>query len=150
VPEDRAFWDYLLDFSRPWGLVTYEQDWLHNEFENLQAMLQSATLGRQWLLQMGEAAASVGLTIQYCMAYPRHYLQSAEIPAVTQIRVSDDYQPGNDQWKIGLSSILAYSLGLASFKDNFWTTTHQPGNPYNKSEPFPRLQSAVATLSADA
>jgi hypothetical protein len=48
-----------------------------------------------------------------------------------QARVSDDYQPGNDQWKIGISSILAHALGVAPFKDNFWTTSYQPGNKYS-------------------
>jgi hypothetical protein len=46
--------------------------------------------------------------------------------------VSEDYQPGNDQWKIGISSILAHALGIAPFKDNFWTTSDQPGNKYSK------------------
>ena len=47
-----------------------------------------------------------------------------------QARASGDYRPNNDNWKIGVSSIFADALGLAPFKDNFWTTTDQPGNPY--------------------
>jgi hypothetical protein len=42
-----------------------EQDWLHNEWEKLDATLQSATLPREWLLQMGRAAADHGIKIQY-------------------------------------------------------------------------------------
>jgi hypothetical protein len=61
----------------------------------------------------------------------RHALQTLEIPVVSQARVSNDYQPGNDQWKIGISSMFAHSLGVAPFKDNFWTTTDQPGNKYS-------------------
>ena len=70
------------------------------------------------------------------MPYPRHALQSVELLAVTQVRVSDDYVPGPawthqdsapQQWRIGGSSILADALSLAPFKDNFcaaqtWTT----------------------------
>ena len=63
------------------------------------------------------------------MAWPSHMLQSVEIPAVTSIRVSDDYQPGNYQWDIGVTSIYSYALGLSPFKDVFWTTEDQPGNP---------------------
>ena len=63
---------------------------------------------------MGEQLRFVA---RYCMPYPRHLLQSLEIPVVTQTRVSDDYQPGNDQWKIGDTSILSGALGLAPFKD---------------------------------
>ena len=66
---------------------------------------------------MGSAADSNGITIQYCMAWPRHYLQSILVDAVNQIRVSDDYQPGNTQWRIGDTTILAEALGLAAFKD---------------------------------
>ena len=51
------------------------------------------------------------------MPWTRHILQSVEIPAVTQTRVSEDYIPGNSQWQIGDTTILAFSLGLASFKD---------------------------------
>ena len=39
------------------------------------------------------------------------------VPAVTQIRVSDDYIPNNNQWLVGDSTILAHAMGLAAFKD---------------------------------
>ena len=51
------------------------------------------------------------------MPWTRHVLQSLAIPVVTQIRVSDDYQPGNSQWAIGDTTILAHAVGLAAFKD---------------------------------
>ena len=51
------------------------------------------------------------------MAWPRHIMQSIAIPAVTQVRSSGDYQPGNDQWQIGDSSVLTHSMGLAPSKD---------------------------------
>ena len=74
---------------------------------------------------MGRAAEDNDITIQYCMAWPRHYLQSVLIDSVTQIRVSDDYQPGNTQWRIGDTTILAEALGLAAFKDvSFLPHTH--------------------------
>lgn len=63
------------------------------------------------------------------MGLSRHMLQSVELPAVTAMRVSGDYEPGLDQWKIGYASSWAYALGLSPFKDTFWTTTNQPGNP---------------------
>ena len=50
-----------------------------------------------------------------------------------QARVSDDYQPGNDQWKIGISSIFSHALGIAPFKDDFRTTTNQTGDPYGNA-----------------
>ncbi|XP_070576651.1 uncharacterized protein [Ptychodera flava] len=149
IPQDAEFWDYLLATSREWQLIMYEQDWLNHEFEHMHATLQNVSVARDWLLQMGSGASKNDMTVQYCMPMPRHVLQSVEIPSVTQIRASDDYQPGNDQWKIGISSILHYALGLAPFKDTFWTVPAQTGNPRykHKTEPYVELQSVVTSLS---
>merc|ERR1740117_1996578 len=153
VPLEQRFWDFLLDKSKEWGLAVYEQDWLYNEFNNVPMLTSNATMARTWLMQMGKAAEKNGLTIQYCMAYPRHALQSVEIPAVTQIRASDDYVPGTrgtpGNWNIGGSSILAHALALAPFKDNYWTNSSEPGGSCGDAlEPGVALHSAVSTLSA--
>ena len=56
-----------------------------------------------------------------------HVLQSVEIDAVTQIRVTNDYETNfqyrGQQWKLGVSSIFSSALGLAPFKDVYWTTS---------------------------
>jgi len=148
IPTDQNFWDFVMASSKKWGLVTYEQDWLNIEFDNMMSTTSDVLLGRKWLMQMGKGAAKAGLAIQYCMSTCRSALQSLEISSVTQARVTDDYQPGNENWRIGVSSILAHALGLAPFKDNFWSTREQPGNVYNRSEPNSVLQSVVSTLSA--
>ncbi len=57
------------------------------------------------------------------MPWPRHVLQSVVNPVVTQIRVSGDYQPDNEQWKVGDSTILSHFVGLAVFKDVSFKTT---------------------------
>lgn len=69
------------------------------------------------------------------------------VVALLQGRVSGDYKPGNTQWKIGVTSMFAHALYIAPFKDTFWTTTTQDGNPYKSSEPNVELQAAIATLS---
>ena len=95
VPLETAFWTHLLTNAvTEWGLSTYEQDWLFNELNGVTALLTDVTLGSQWLRQMGTGAANAGVSIQLCMAYPRHALQSMEMPTVTQIRASDDHVPG--------------------------------------------------------
>ncbi|EGD83514.1 hypothetical protein PTSG_04123 [Salpingoeca rosetta] len=153
VPLEQAFWDFLLGSSKKWGLAVYEQDWLYNEFNGVPLLTKNISMARTWLMQMGNAAAKHNLTIQYCMPYPRHALQSVEISPVTQIRASDDYVPGAagpDQWRLGSSSILAHALGLAPFKDNFWTTPRQPNastGPLGHDDAVWR-EAAVATLSA--
>eukprot|EP00047_Mylnosiga_fluctuans_P005404 m.240269 g.240269 ORF g.240269 m.240269 type:complete len:744 (+) comp13641_c0_seq1:87-2318(+) len=149
IPTDADFWNHLITDKRDTGMLMYEQDWLDVQFDNTPALQASATLARQWMLQMGAAAARAGVTIQECMSYVRHVLQSVEMPAVTNARASDDYQPGtNSQWMIGTSSILAHAVGLAPSKDNYWSTDNQPGAIYHVNfEPYNRLQAAVSSLS---
>ncbi|XP_055954459.1 uncharacterized protein LOC126814885 [Patella vulgata] len=147
VPMDEKLWDDLFTEGRKWGLVSYEQDWLNDEFFGMKALTTDINNAKVWLTLMGKSARKNGITIQYCMSNCRHAMQSLELPAVTQARVSDDYSPGQDQWKIGISSIFAYAMGVAPFKDNFWSTTNQSGNPYSRSEPYNGLNAVVSTLS---
>lgn len=163
VPLSASFWEEL--FRKPrqeWNLVVYEQDWLNQEFDvYFPAMMQSISLARQWLLQMATGARKNGITVQYCMPYVRHLLQSLEVNSifgyadsniVTQARASDDHKPSEDedQWRIGGQAMLLNALGLRPSKDGFWSSSSQPGNPYgdDKIEEFPELQAMVATLSA--
>jgi hypothetical protein len=159
VPLEQSFWNYLLSSSvSEWGLSTYEQDWLYNELEGVEALLTNVTLGRQWLVQMGAGAQVAGVSVQLCMAYPRHALQTLEMPTATQIRASDDHVPGSGrnggdttiQWKLGYSSMLAWALGLAPFKDNYWSSAQEEGSSCGKNatEITPSLHNAASTFSA--
>ena len=94
IPDDQSLWDDLIANKTSVGLVTYEQDWMYNEFNSLNATLQDQGLARKWLMQMGEGAKKSNVAIQYCMEYARFILQTVEIDAVTQVRASDDYHPG--------------------------------------------------------
>lgn len=128
------------------------QDWLFNELEGVSLLTTNATAARTWLMQMQAGAALAGTTIQFCMAYPRHALQSVEMPAVTQIRASDDHVPGANyihlQWRLGYSSLLAWALAVAPFKDGFYSTHVQPGGSVgNAVEISPALQAAISLLS---
>ena len=118
LPYDPEFWPFLLGrAAKAWGLKTYEQDWLWVQFLGMQRMLESATLGREWLLQMGEAALANDVSIEYCMALPRHAMQSVEIPAVTQIRASDDYGPDHRFWQVRFATPLLSSLHSSLLSD---------------------------------
>ncbi|VDI03306.1 Hypothetical predicted protein [Mytilus galloprovincialis] len=149
LPNDQGFWNDLLSNGTEWGLILYEQDWLNIQTLFTGALQTDLNLGETWLTQMGNAAKTNGLSLQYCMALPRHALQSLTIPQVTQVRVSEDYLLDPLQWKIGISSIFAYALNVRPYKDTFWTSKNESVNPrYNgKNEPSPALQSVVSTLS---
>ena len=148
VPNDPKFWEYLLAQARGWGLFLYEQDWLYVTNREVSALETSLTLGHDWLMQMADGAAKNNQTIQYCMSYSRHAMQSLEFPTVTQARVSGDYlHSGFNQWRVGVSSIFAWAMSIRPYKDTFWTTSVQPGNPYHIVEPHPELQAVVASLT---
>ncbi|KAL4219038.1 hypothetical protein ACF0H5_021621 [Mactra antiquata] len=148
LPIDLEFWRYLFKQAKSWGLIVYEQDWLNRQTMYLSSLHTSLTLGTQWLTQMGQAAQENGLTIQYCMAMSRHALQSIEIPAVTQARVSDDFLfKAREQWRIGETSIFANAINVRPYKDTFWTTSVQPQNRYGKESKYPGLESVVSSLT---
>ncbi len=148
-----SFWIDLFTQARQWGLIAYEQDWLITQTKEFQPLYTDIHLGHQWLMSMGEAAEQLNITLQYCMSLPRHILTALEIPRVTQTRVSSDYavhlENKEDQWSIGISSIFADAIGLAPFKDVFWSTSIQPGANYTPTpqEVLPDREITVATLS---
>lgn len=147
VPTDQRFWNDLMVNASEWGMYVYEQDWLFTEFVGTAKTLQSTTLAREWLMQMGAGAENANRVIQYCMLWPRFALQSLEIPSVTTARGSTDYAPGhNDQWIMGLSSLFLDSLALRPTKDNYFSTDSQ-GHGEKGVEQFNRLQALVSTLS---
>ena len=54
------------------------------QHERLPLLTRSAVAARAWLREMGAAALDAGVSVQYCMSFVRHVLQSVEIRAVTQ------------------------------------------------------------------
>ena len=148
-----SFWIDLFTQARRWNLTVYEQDWLVTQTKDFLPLLSDIYLGHQWLISMGEAADKLNINLQYCMSLPRHVLTALEIPRVTHTRVSVDYALHiagvEQQWNIGISSMLAEAIGLASFKDVFWSTSTQPGHSYGPKteEVLPEREILIATLS---
>ncbi len=157
LPTSVEFWDNLFSINSDWGLSVYEQDWLCTTVQHMPVLQQQVFVGGDWLRQMGEGAYRHGLSVQYCMSYPRHVLQSVEIPAVTQARASNDYQSqaqifDYDQWRIGESSLWVAAIGICPSKDSFWTMPNSQFDPhydpfFNVSERRNRLESVSATMS---
>ena len=79
----------------------------------------SLTAASQWLGGMATAAAEARIPIQYCMQYPRHILESALHPAVTQARASTDYDAPENFFDFGHIALLNVALDLRPSKDNF-------------------------------
>lgn len=115
VITDPAFWQTTMAYLQSSGVVTYEQDWLSDQATAQQNLSDPyAFLGN-----MADQAAARGLTIQYCMATPNDFLQSASYPALTTIRVSNDRFTRSHWDDFLYTSRLASALGLLPFSDVF-------------------------------
>jgi hypothetical protein len=102
----RALFSHIMRFHELWNMTCYEQDWLTNEYQMMSIAQSNVSVAEDWEMGMGLAAQDAGLTVQYCMPLPTDYLISTQLPAVAQIRVSNDYASDpSTQWRIGTSAI---------------------------------------------
>ncbi len=114
---DPAFWKSTSEYLAAAGVVTYEQDWLdHNAQTELN--LQDP---QSFLENMSQAMLSKGITIQYCMPLPSHYMASTQYSNVQTIRTSDD-RFDREKWDSFLyDSRLATAVGLWPWTDVFFS-----------------------------
>ncbi len=112
---DPNFWKSTAEYLAAAGVVTYEQDWLDRNAQT-EMNLQDP---RTFLENMSEAMLSKGITIQYCMPLPSHYMASTQYRNVQTIRPSND-RFNRDQWDAFLyDSQLASAVGLWPWTDVF-------------------------------
>ena len=114
---DPNFWKSTAEYLAAAGVVTYEQDWLDRNAQT-EMNLQDP---RTFLENMSEAMLSKGITIQYCMPLPSHYMASTQYRNVQTIRPSND-RFNRDQWDTFLyDSQLASAVGLWPWTDVFFS-----------------------------
>jgi len=118
MPIDPKYWDDTAAYLKASGVTTYEQDWLgqqaHTDF--------NLTDPELFLNGMANSMAKKGITIQYCMGTPAHFLQSTNYNNVTTIRTSQDRFRREIWSDFFYSSRLASSLGVWPFSDVFMST----------------------------
>ena len=148
LPDSQEFWDNLMAESKAWGLTTYEQDWLNNQYNNFKSCRSDVERGRRWLYQMAKAAEKKGITVQYCMANPGMIMHSMEFTSVTHARTSNDYNsrmPKTFYFPcFTQSNMLLNMVGIWPFKDNFASTT---GPNIFYREKFPIIETLLSSLS---
>ena len=89
---DAEFFEHIFSRNKAGlSMITYEQDFLAKAYESCSPLQKQLGLAKAWLGAMSSAAEKINVTIQYCMALPRHILQSASFPRVTHARASHDY-----------------------------------------------------------
>jgi hypothetical protein len=130
VVVDPRYWSSVMAYLKSAGVVSYEQDWLAGPA----VARENLTDPRAFLTNMASAGAHDGLTLQYCGATPREYLQSVEYGNVTTMRVNPD-RFGRNRWDQFL-----YGSRLAAAVDTW------PWSDVFKSAETPNL--LLATLSA--
>jgi hypothetical protein len=114
---DPAWWDGIAAYLKSCGVATYEQDWLDRIYQYSPAFSAEPFTAETFQDEMARACAAQGITMQYCMPYPGHFLQGSRYPALTSIRTSGD-KFDLKYWNDFLyTSRLASSLGIAPFSD---------------------------------
>jgi hypothetical protein len=116
---DPDWWREIIGYLSSAQVVTYEQDWLNVIYEYSPELAASLQAGDAFTDGMARAAQEQGLSMQYSMALPRHFLQGARYGNLTTIRVSGD-RFRREKWDTFLyTSRLASALGIWPWCDVF-------------------------------
>jgi len=122
APTDPRWWDERAAYLAGNKVVCYEQDWLSEIYPHSPEMARSLGVGAAFTDNMARATRQNGQTMQYCMATPRFFLQSAKYSNLTTIRTSGDrFERG--KWNdFVYTSLLAQALGAWPWADVFMST----------------------------
>ncbi len=120
---DPGFWNEIATYLHDSGVVCYEQDWLVKIFAFSPELNSTVDRGEAFLDSMAAACEKHGLSVQYCMATPRCFLQGSKYENLTSIRTCDDHFIPERYHDFFYVSKLAYSLGIWPFADVFQSTS---------------------------
>ena len=121
VSIDPQYWDDIISYIESAGVVTYEQDWLSAQAQTDFNLNDPDA----FMDNMARATSENGLTMQYCMALPRHYLQTSKYDNITNMRTSND-RFNRSKWDAFLyASRLAGALGVWPWSDVFMSSELQ-------------------------
>jgi len=119
---DPRWWNDTADYLAYSGVVCYEQDWLDRIYANSPDMSSVSGVADAFTDDMAKACAVHGLSMQYCMASPRFFLQGTKYPNLSTIRTSDD-RFDRRKWPSFLYvSQLAECIGAYPWCDVFKST----------------------------
>jgi len=119
---DPKFWQEIMAYTSSAHVVTYEQDWLSVIYRYSPALGTTLAAGDAFTDGMARAAQEKGMSIQYCMALPRLFLQGSRYGNLTTIRTSGDAFT-RSKWDAFLyTSRLASALGIWPWADVFMST----------------------------
>jgi len=119
---DPKWWDVTADYLHKASVQTYEQDWLYSIYQRSPAFSSNLDTGQNFMDDMARAFKERGMTMQYCMPYPCHFLQGSRYDNLTTIRTSADRFSRNRWPSFLYTSRLAYSMGIRPWSDVFNST----------------------------
>jgi hypothetical protein len=119
---DPRWWNDIANYLHSAGVQTYEQDWLYSIYQRSPAFSSNLHTAEIFLDNMARACKERGITMQYCMPYPAHFLQGSRYDNLTSIRTSDDRFNRNHWTDFLYTSRLAYSMGIRPWSDVFNST----------------------------
>lgn len=119
---DPLWWQKIMGYIADNGVVCYEQDWLNVIYNHSPELSATAEAGDDFTGGMAAAAKARGVSLQYCMALPRFFLQGARYDNLTTIRVSGDRFQRHHWDNFLYTSQLAGALGIWPWADVFMST----------------------------
>lgn len=149
LPMDPLFWEDIMQKAAKSGIIMYEQDWLRNTFSRILMLQEEVHAAENWLTWMAEAAQRHKISIQYCMAPPGAFLYALKLPAITNVRVTGDYNARVTKQfyypHFSQTNILAWGAGIWPSLDCYLTTR----TPLRKGlyrEQYPELMTLLSNL----
>jgi hypothetical protein len=129
-PTTADLYERWLDDAKHWGVSTFEHDWLVESFLGVRGLRAQPGRARAWQEGIDRAAAERDMTLQWCMATPADFAQTATLSRLTSIRTSGDHGyligPGELWAWFLLTNALARSLDLRPYKDVFLSDRSVP------------------------
>ncbi len=116
---DPGFWKEIATYLKSSGVIAYEQDWLSAIYSNSPELNSTPDLGDAFLDGMANAMRDQGLSVQYCMALPRCFLQGSKYGNLTTIRTSEDRFLPARYHDFLYASRFASALGIWPWSDVF-------------------------------
>jgi hypothetical protein len=123
LPTGQGVYDQFMEDAVSWGAITYEQDWLVTQYWGLSWLRAEPGRAETWMGNMDAAASGHGLSMQLCMEGAAHLMDSVDRASYVTVRTSTDYHVDLSKeayWpQFHIVNMVASSLGLVPFKDNF-------------------------------
>ena len=119
---DAQYWLDRAAYLQQQGVVNYEQDWITEIYKQSPRLGTTTWAGDAFADGMANGMKAHGLSVQYCMAPPRFFLQGSKYDNLSTVRVAND-RFDRPEWNRELyTSQMATALGEWPFVDNFRST----------------------------